>query len=98
MSLRKVQENQVKLKLNGTHQLLVYAADDILLVDITNTIKRNTEALTDSSKVGLEASTEKTKNMLMSCYHAGQNHSTNKANRFFENVATFKYFGMTLIN
>jgi hypothetical protein len=30
---RKVQENQVELKLNGTHQLLVYAIDLNLLGD-----------------------------------------------------------------
>jgi hypothetical protein len=31
--IRKVQENQVGLKLNGTHQLLVYADDVKLLGD-----------------------------------------------------------------
>jgi hypothetical protein len=32
-AIRKVQENQVELKLNGTHHLLVYADDVSLLED-----------------------------------------------------------------
>jgi hypothetical protein len=45
-AIRKVHKNQVGLKLNGTHQLLVYADDVNLLVDILDTIKKNTETLT----------------------------------------------------
>jgi hypothetical protein len=57
---RKVQENQVGLKLNGTHQLLLYADDVNLLGDNIDTIKKNMGTLIDASKkVGLEINTEK---------------------------------------
>jgi hypothetical protein len=87
----------VGLKLNGTHQLLVYAADVTLLGDIINTMKKNNETIIHASKeVGLEVNTEKTKYMLLSRHqNAGKNHYIKIANRSFENVAHFKYLGMT---
>jgi hypothetical protein len=39
-------KNQVGLKLNGIHQLLVYIDDVNLLEDNIDTIKKNTETLT----------------------------------------------------
>jgi hypothetical protein len=66
-AVRKVQENQVGLKLNWTHQLLAYAADVNLLGDDIDAINRNTDTLTDGSKVaGLGINVEKTKYMLLS--------------------------------
>jgi hypothetical protein len=56
----KVQENQVGLKLNGTHQLLFYADDVNLLGDNIDTIKKNTESFIDASKeVGLEVNAQR---------------------------------------
>jgi hypothetical protein len=53
------------LKLNGAHQLMIYADDVNLLADNIDTI-RKTETLTDASKeVGLEVNTEKTKYTLL---------------------------------
>jgi hypothetical protein len=51
----------ISLKMNGIQHLLVYTDDVNLLGDDVNTIKKNTESLTDASKeVGLEVNTEKT--------------------------------------
>jgi hypothetical protein len=44
-AIRKVQEHQVGLKLNGTHHFLAYADDVNLLGDNIDTIKKNTETL-----------------------------------------------------
>jgi hypothetical protein len=54
-AIRKYQENQVSLEMNGTHQLLVYTDDDNLLGNSINTIKENKEILLEVSRdVGLD--------------------------------------------
>jgi hypothetical protein len=53
-AIRKVQEKQVGLKLNGTHQLLAYDDDVNLLGDNIDSIKKLSETLIVTSKeVGL---------------------------------------------
>jgi hypothetical protein len=97
-AIRKVQENQVGLKLNGTHQLLAYADDMNLLGDNIDTIKKNTGSLIYANEeVGLEINVEKTKYMLLSRHqNVGNNRDINIINRSFENVSQFKYLGTTV--
>jgi hypothetical protein len=58
----------------------------------------NTQALLDAGKeVGLEVNPEKTKYILVSrCQKAGQRQSIKIANRYFEDVAKFRYLGTRL--
>jgi hypothetical protein len=90
----------VRLKLNGTHQLLVYADDVNLLGDNIHAIKKNMETLIDASKeVGLEVNTKKTKYMLLSRHqNAGQSYDIKLANGCFENVAKLRYLRTTMTN
>jgi hypothetical protein len=65
------------LKLNGTHQLLVYVDDVITLGASVHTINKNTEALLVCIKeIGLEVNADKTKYMVMYQDHnLGRSHN-----------------------
>jgi hypothetical protein len=97
-AIRNVQEHQVGLKLNGTHQLLAYADDVKLLGNNIDTIKKTQKLLIDASKeVGLEINTEKTKYVLLYRHqNAGINHDIKIVNRCFKIVAQFKYLRTTV--
>jgi hypothetical protein len=94
-AIRKVQENQAGLKLNRTHQLLVYADYINLLDNSINTIKENTETLVHaSSVVGLEINAEKTKYMTMSHrLNLRQNWNIRIANQSFELCGKIQVLG-----
>jgi hypothetical protein len=68
-AIRRVQLNWGGLKLNDTHQLLVYADDDNIMGRSVHTVKENAEfeALVVASRaIGLEINADKTKYMVMS--------------------------------
>jgi hypothetical protein len=90
----------VGLKLNGTHQLLVYDYEVNLLDDDIENINKNTETLIDASReVGLQVKAKKTNYKLLARHQsAGQNFDKKRANRSFENVAQLKYLGTTATN
>jgi hypothetical protein len=97
-AIRRVQENQEGLKLNRIHQLFAFASGINVMGENVDTIKKNAEALLDTSKEGgLEENPEKTKCMLLSHYQkTGQKHSIKIADRSFEDVVKFKYLETTL--
>jgi hypothetical protein len=99
-AIRKAQENQVGLKLNGTHQLLPYADDVNLLGDTVGTIKKHTETLIGASKeVGLEINAEETKYMLLTrTQNIGRHQDIEIGNRSFENLSQFIYLGTRVTN
>jgi len=99
-AIRRVQVNQDGLKLNGTHQLLVYADDANISVGSVRAVKKNTDALLASSKeIGLEVNADKTKYVVMSRdQNAGQSHNIKMDNSSFERVEEFRYLGTTFTN
>jgi hypothetical protein len=90
----KAQQNQVRLTLKGTHQLLSYADNVNLMGENIDNWKKTTETLPDASKeVGLEVNEEEIKCMLLSRHQTIQQNYIKIDNRDFVNVVQLKYFG-----
>ena len=68
-AIRGVKTNEEGLKLNGTHQLPVYADEVNVLRGSMRTVKKNTEALLVANENGLDVNAEKTKCMVTSRDH-----------------------------
>jgi len=98
-AIRRVRVNQDGLKLNGTHQLSVYADDVNILGGSVLTINENAEALVFANKeIGLE-NADKTKYMVMfRDQNAGRSRIIKINNSSFERVEEFKYLGIILTN
>jgi hypothetical protein len=86
------------MKLNGTHQFLVYADNVNILGGSVHTVKEKREAWVVASKeMGLEVIADKTKYMVMSRDQtAGRNHNMKTYNSTFGRVEQFKYLERTL--
>jgi hypothetical protein len=99
-AIRRVQANQEALTLNGTHKLLIYADDVIILGGSIHTVRKNTEALVIASNdIGIKENADKTNYMVMfRDQNVRQNGNIKKGNKSFETVEQFKYFGTTLTN
>jgi hypothetical protein len=97
-AIRRVKVNQDGLKLNGTHQLLVYADDVSIMEGKVHTIKKNTEALVVASRgTGLEVNADESKYMVMSRdQNAGRSHNMKTDNSSSERGEEFRYLGITL--
>ena len=93
-TIRRVQKNQDGLKLNCTHQLLVYADDDSISGGIVHTVKKNMETLVVAIKeIGLEVNADNLSSW--SCLEIrvrDEVHNIKTGNSSFEKVAYFKYF------
>jgi len=96
-AIRRVHVNQDGLKLNGTHQFLVYVGDVNVLGGSVHTIKENAKALIVASKeIGLEVKADKSKHMVMSRDQTvRRSHNVKVDNRPFERAEEFKYMGTT---
>ena len=92
-AIRKVQINQDDLKLNGTHQLLAYADDNILGGSV-HTVKKNAEALVAATKkIGLEVNAHKTKYMtVFRDQNAGRIHSMKMDNTWADHLIPGQIF------
>jgi hypothetical protein len=86
------------LKLNGTHQILVYADDVNILSGSLHSVEKKTDAVKVASKdTKLEVTADKTQYMVMSRdQNAGRIHNIKSDNNSFARVEQVKYLGANL--
>jgi hypothetical protein len=98
--LLEVAVKQKGLKLNGTHQILLYANDVNILGGSVLTLRKNTGDLVVASKeTGLKGNADETKYMVISSgQNVGRTHNVKNDNDSFESVEQFKYLRKILMN
>ena len=97
-AVKKVQEINLGLDMNGTHQVLAYA-DDVNLIGDDIRIERNADVLLNACKeIGLAVNTGKTEYMEIG-RHRGMiaNAHIKIGSNSFEKVKTFKYFTVAMM-
>jgi len=88
------------LKLNGTHQILVYADDVNILGGSVHTIKEKAEALLVASKeigLGVNADNIKYVHVMSRDQNAGRSQNMKTDNRSLERVEEFNYSVQNLL-
>jgi len=93
--IRRVQVNYNGLKLNGTHQLLLYADGINIMGESVHTIEGNTGTLVVAGKeTGIDVNADNTRYVVASRDHnARRSHSIKNDNSSFESVEEFLYLG-----
>ena len=97
-TIRKVQETNLGLDMNGIHQVLAYADDVNLIGDDIRTLERNADVLLNACKdVDLAVNIGKTKYMEIG-RHRGviANAHIKIGSNSYEKAKTFKYLGSLL--
>ena len=98
-AVSSVQVNQISLKLNGTHQLLIYADDVYTLGGSVHIVKKAEALVVVSKETGLAVNADKTEYMVISReQNAGGSHIIETDNSSSERVEEVKYLGTTLTN
>ena len=96
--IRKVQETNLELDMNVTHQVLAYAEDIHLKHHDIRTIERNAEVLLNACKIiGLIINTGETKYMEIGRHRGMVNEYFTVGCNSYEKVKTFKYLCSLLL-
>jgi hypothetical protein len=96
-TIRKVQINQDSLKVNSTHQLLVYADDDFNILGGSLHTTKKQSLVVARTQIGLYVNADKTNVVISRDLNAGRSHNI-KGDSSCAWLEGSKYLGTTLTN